>query len=286
MATTKIIPGVVDLNSATSDKGLKMPSGTEVNRPTDTTGQIRNNTNETSNGSLSSMEYYNGTDWKVITNSCTTNTLDILGDGSCVAAYKFEGNMNDLSGNYNGSATGMTYTTGKFGQAGDFDGSGDYVTISATATTPLDFSTETYSVSHWIYPHNTAEDAIYSSKWSTGATALRSYYIGHNSSGLIRINENPGGLFTSTGTVTQNVWSNVIYVRDATTAYIYINGSLDSTHSRTNTIDQAGTQNIYFGRVEGTASGDMYDGLLDQTRYFNKALSASEVTTVYNEVAC
>ena len=67
MATTKIIPGVLDLNSATSDKSLKMPSGTELNRPTNATGQIRNNTNETSNGSASQMEYYNGTDWKAIT---------------------------------------------------------------------------------------------------------------------------------------------------------------------------------------------------------------------------
>jgi hypothetical protein len=68
MATTKIIPEVLDLNSATSDKGLKMPSGTEFNRPTDTTGQIRNNTNEASQGSSSAQEYYNGTEWKKITN--------------------------------------------------------------------------------------------------------------------------------------------------------------------------------------------------------------------------
>lgn len=50
-----------------SDSGLKMPSGTELNRPTNATGQIRNNTNETSNGATSAMEYYNGTDWKKIT---------------------------------------------------------------------------------------------------------------------------------------------------------------------------------------------------------------------------
>ena len=69
MATTKVRGELVDLNSATSDKGLKMPSGTEVNRPTDATGQIRNNTNESSNGGTSAMEYYNGTDWKKISNN-------------------------------------------------------------------------------------------------------------------------------------------------------------------------------------------------------------------------
>jgi len=67
MATTKVSGQVVDLNEATSENGLKMPSGTELNRPTDATGQIRNNTNETSNGASSAMEYYNGTDWKKIT---------------------------------------------------------------------------------------------------------------------------------------------------------------------------------------------------------------------------
>lgn len=68
MATTKVIPGLLDLNATGADKGLKMPSGTEFNRPTDATGQIRNNTNESSGGSSSSMEYYNGTEWKKITN--------------------------------------------------------------------------------------------------------------------------------------------------------------------------------------------------------------------------
>ena len=68
MATTKVIPGLLDLNATGADKGLKMPSGTELNRPTDATGQIRNNTNESSGGSSSSMEYYNGTEWKKITN--------------------------------------------------------------------------------------------------------------------------------------------------------------------------------------------------------------------------
>jgi len=68
MATTKIIPNVLDLNEATSESGLKIPSGTELNRPTAAAGQIRNNTNETSDGSASCEEYYNGTEWKKINN--------------------------------------------------------------------------------------------------------------------------------------------------------------------------------------------------------------------------
>ena len=68
MATTKVRAELVDLNATGADKGLKIPSGTNNNRPTAAAGQIRNNTNETSEGSASCEEYYNGTEWKKITN--------------------------------------------------------------------------------------------------------------------------------------------------------------------------------------------------------------------------
>ena len=69
MATTKVRGELVDLNESTSESGLKIPSGTEVNRPTAVAGQIRNNTNEASEGSASCEEYYNGTEWKKINNT-------------------------------------------------------------------------------------------------------------------------------------------------------------------------------------------------------------------------
>tara|TARA_R100000479_G_scaffold142073_1_gene77826 strand:+ start:435 stop:1631 length:1197 start_codon:yes stop_codon:yes gene_type:complete len=68
MATTKVIPGVLDLNESTSESGLKMPSGTELNRPTAAAGQIRNNTNESSAASSSAQEYYSGSAWTKINN--------------------------------------------------------------------------------------------------------------------------------------------------------------------------------------------------------------------------
>ena len=55
--------------SSVGESGLKIPSGTELNRPTAAAGQIRNNTNETSEFSASCEEYYNGTEWKKINNT-------------------------------------------------------------------------------------------------------------------------------------------------------------------------------------------------------------------------
>ena len=52
-----------------SESGLKIPTGTNANRPaTDVAGMVRNNTNEASEGSASCEEYYNGAAWKKINN--------------------------------------------------------------------------------------------------------------------------------------------------------------------------------------------------------------------------
>ena len=73
--------------SSVGESGLKIPSGTELNRPTAVTGQIRNNTNETSEFSASCEEYYNGTEWKKINNTALPpplafKTLLYTGNGS------------------------------------------------------------------------------------------------------------------------------------------------------------------------------------------------------------
>ena len=69
MATTKVSGELVDLNESTSESGLKIPTGTNANRPaTDVAGMVRNNTNEASEGSASCEEYYNGAAWKKINN--------------------------------------------------------------------------------------------------------------------------------------------------------------------------------------------------------------------------
>ncbi len=87
MATTKVRGELVDLNEATSESGLKIPSGTLLNRPTASEGMIRNNTNEASEGSASCEEYYNGTEWKKINNVAIPpivgmSTLIYSGNGS------------------------------------------------------------------------------------------------------------------------------------------------------------------------------------------------------------
>ena len=59
--------------------------------------------------------------------------------GDPVAHYEFEGNANDSTDNNNdGTVTGATYVTGKYGQALSFDGIDDYVTVPDDSTLDID----------------------------------------------------------------------------------------------------------------------------------------------------
>jgi hypothetical protein len=138
MATTKVRGELVDLNEATSESGLKIPTGTNANRPaTDVAGMVRNNTNETSNSSASCEEYYNGAAWKVINNEALTLDLSNASLTSTQLITVTEGNARGYSFVPDGSAlyiTSMNGSSQDFLHKYTFSTAYDVTTISSTPT--------------------------------------------------------------------------------------------------------------------------------------------------------
>jgi len=90
--------------------------------------------------------------------SCTTDTVQIL-DGSpfqSIATYQLDGNADDLTGNYDGTASNVTYATGKFGQAAVFNGSSSGISLGALNQ----FSNTTVSFSLWFNSTSVSTTAI------------------------------------------------------------------------------------------------------------------------------
>ena len=75
MATTKVITELTDLNQANSESGLKMPTGGAFSG-TPAEGMMRNDTTQSSEGSASTMQHYNGTAWKNFVNKPDTTPFD------------------------------------------------------------------------------------------------------------------------------------------------------------------------------------------------------------------
>lgn len=105
MAITKVINDLIDLNATDATKSLKMPSGAAYSG-TAQDGMVRNDTDGDSQGSASTMQHYNGTEWKNfenLSNGFTANFLVVGGGGG--------GGDSALGNNGAGGAGGYKTTT-------------------------------------------------------------------------------------------------------------------------------------------------------------------------------
>ena len=218
---------------------------------------------------------------------CNTESVQAFGAESAfssnVALYQLDGNADDTTTNYDGTATNVTYSTGQFGQAAVFNGSSSYVSISATNTTPLDLSQENYSISAWVKFDTFSGDRAIISKWG-GSASLRSI-LWWVSNGSIKFIEggSADSIHSSTATLSSTgTWYHLVYIRSASESKIFINNSLDSTFARTQTIRQGGTEPYYLGSQSAGGFKNL-DGDIDQVRIFDRAITPEEVSILYNE---
>ena len=212
----------------------------------------------------------------------TTDTLQVLGDSSCIATYRFENNEDNESGNYDGTGTEIQYAAGRYGQAASFTYSSSYIEIPSS-TSPLGFINSNFTYSMWVKPENHTENDLIGN-WDTGTSANNQFLMIYN--GKLRMHIKGAGMGDSTGSISTNVWTHVIVTIDYTNGQgkYYINGSLDSTKTISTTPPSVSAATaLFIGTRQAPPAAPKYGGDIDQVRIFNKALSASEVTTLYNE---
>jgi hypothetical protein len=220
----------------------------------------------------------------------TVDTLDILGDGSCIATYQLDGNANDLSGNYSGTPTDVSYGVGEFDLAGVFNGSSSRITINSLAGAGNFFGQiQTFTLSIWFKTTSTSLSQMFTE--SAGQSFNLELNINETLGKLsfkTRYSDNSLKTTTSNASnLNDGAWHNVVVTMSG--AYgvrnVYIDGQFDNSITLGgSSFNATSTQNVVFF---STGSSTFFlNGSLDQVRIFNKALSAGEVTTLYNETAC
>ena len=204
------------------------------------------------------------------------DTLDILGDNSCIATYQLDGNANDLSGNYSGTPTNVSYGVGEFDLAGVFNGSSSRITTAASQL-PIPAS-GTFTVSFWakvdssLTQYNTC-------MMSFGDFWLKSEYV----TGRFGLGD-PNTGYETTSSMGYG-WNHCVLTVDASNNInLYLNGANEFTGNKS--ISRTNGGNFAIGVARLSSPVYYFNGQLDQVRIFNKALSAGEVTTLYNETAC
>ena len=230
--------------------------------------------------------------------SVTTRTLKVLTlavslslplvaqgslDSGLVAFYPFNGNANDSSGNGNhGTVYGATLTTDRSGNtnnAYNFDGANDY--ISANDNDVLDI-TASFSIGFWLKP-DIIKQSFLVSKHTPFINNDGSWgFLMHNSGQLQFVFQFGGTDAYSQTNLQPNVWTFVTftYNHQTNTCYFYINGTLDVSSSATSNIQNT-TKSLYIGSDGGSYS--FFDGNFDEIRIYNRALTATEIQTLYND---
>jgi len=164
----------------------------------------------------------------------------------------------------------------------EFDGSGSYMDMGDV----LDIDTNDMSMSYWLKTSTSSTGELVS-KGSSGNSRYYSEMIG--STGIIM--GNIGDVSGNTDiigvtAVNDSQWHHVVVVfdRDAN-GEIYIDGVLDATadiSSRSASIANADTLRI--GYYSG-GSSSFFDGLIDEVKIYNYALTEAQIRNDYNQGA-
>jgi hypothetical protein len=182
-----------------------------------------------------------------------------------ISYFDFDNNLKDkLSNTPDGINHGSAiFSEGKSGQAITFGGSGQYIEFARSTYR----SGNNISVSVWI--KRTGSAGLYAIMcddfgiWANSTNAGMAISLPHTAS--------------ASGPYTPNEWTHLVGTYDGTNIKAYINGILKETTDHPGDID-VWVVNLIIGRFDT----EYWSGSLDDLFIYNKVLSQSEVTQLYN----
>ncbi len=210
---------------------------------------------------------------------------NVSGDGQTVTDSS--GNSNNGTTDYGANTTGMDCTVpGKFGYGCQVDGTDDNIAMGSPDS--LDGSGP-FTASAWIKPTSDTGYVISKRNTSGDTGYWRLALIPTNAIAFLKeTDDNPNlEIVTANNIFSTSQWNHVVVTFGGTTsaseAHIYVNGIeatyVSTTNGGGNNITDA-SSNFNVGSRDATSS--FYPGIVDEVRYYQKALSPAEVSALYN----
>jgi hypothetical protein len=209
-------------------------------------------------------------------------TFSLPAAGGPVAAYSFNSSsgssLPDASGNgHTGAIRGARWTSGRYGNALQFDGSDDWVTVPDAPD--LDLASG-MTLMAWVYPTSSYGTRDVLIKEGAGYEIYNLYarqYGAPGSQATARVN---GSLREVTGpALPPNVWSHLASSYDGTTLRLYVNGvqraqlTVGGPIATSSGVLRLGGNSLW---------GEFFQGKIDEVRIYSRALDASEIQAGMN----
>jgi hypothetical protein len=248
-----------------------------------------------------SLDMYETTDWQINVQGQWIEDWAVW-DSGLVAYYKMDDNaattnVIDSSVKYNGTASANTNvlynSSGKIGSTLKFNSSlSRYINIGST-TNLLNTTTGSWSV--WINVPDSTPAADQDIIMFGSSTLNIQLYLAIETTGKIVLYMGNGGghnsgLRTNSKVINDNTWHHIVVDQNATDKNIYIDGSkvpstyYDNWNSKQWFPNATTRYNVgSIGRFYNwAAAGSYFDGLIDEVGLWNRSLSPSEVSELYN----
>ena len=192
-------------------------------------------------------------------------------EGSGTIAYDSSGN-----GNHGNLNNGPTWTSGKIGGALSFDGVDDLVTLGASD----DFDLQHLSISAWVWSENYSQKGFIFEKTTDGT--VNSQYGFFFDYGLRFRNKGAPDVFFS---ISSGGWQFVTSTYDGSHKSIFTNGVQRSQVTWVGTIPTSANGVSAIGGFSQTNhenwSSFIFNGLIDDVRVYDRALTTAEVQALY-----
>ncbi|RIK76763.1 hypothetical protein DCC62_10975 [candidate division KSB1 bacterium] len=196
-----------------------------------------------------------------------------------------EGDASDIqNGNHGILLNGATFVAGKVGQAFKFDGINDYVSL------PPNSGTGDFTIEFW---EKSSSNALYRVALGFAASASPAtsnlifdfndpdlpggvgLWVYWNGSGANRITTGTIGTFTN------GQWHHIALTRSGPNMTLYVNGASVGSTVYAPAIDLSNFDVTYIG-ASAPNPGNFWDGSVDEVSIYSRALSVSEIQSIYN----
>ncbi len=262
------------------------PTRTSTPGPTNTATRTPTRTNTP--GGLTNTPTRTPTRTNTLTQGPTATSTNTSAPGAGpIHRYQFEGNANDTGSTVaNGTlVNGPTFVTGRVGQAVNLaGGAGGSASQHVSLPAGIVNGMTNFTIATWVKLDTTGS---WRRIFDFGAGTTANMFLVPTSGSTIRFAITTSGSggeqrINGTAALPTGAWKHVAVTRNGNTGTLYVDGVQVGTNtSMTLSPSSLGnTTNNWLGRSQ--YSGDTFlDGQLDEFRIYNRALSASEVLSLF-----
>ncbi|MCC6372522.1 MAG: T9SS type A sorting domain-containing protein [Bacteroidia bacterium] len=204
---------------------------------------------------------------------------------SLTACYALDGSASDPISSLNGTLGAVTATVDRNNNASSAYSFAGSSTSKITLPNDAKIKAKEMSFSAWVKPvaSSSAQYIVFAK--NQASSNFEAYCLVYNANGKFSVTKGASGNVTnvvSTSTYVSNTWYHLAFTFNDNNLNLYVNGALSVSNTTSLSVDYDPAKGVVLG-----GSGESFDlpytGLIDNARFYNRMITATEVSQLYSQ---